>query len=193
MNIDELKPTKAVIKKLTDYFNKGSMVNVKAIKDHTKLLTYYYAACQMGWYELQEVIDQNHPYAHYGDKLIFEVLDEIRDNVKVDESIRVSRGTKAERRLFDCGYKKIWLALKTAGVAYNFRGVSPTVDECWKDRTNGCAYTLAWDLETEGGKKVHWTDISNEGGGSFGYQLNPHGQVLKKTDLEDRVLALLCL
>jgi hypothetical protein len=49
MDIDQYKPTSAIIKKLVDYRNRGSKVNVKAIKDLNKLLTYYYGACLIGW------------------------------------------------------------------------------------------------------------------------------------------------
>lgn len=52
MDIDEYKPTPAIIKKLIDYRDRGSKVNVKAIKDINKLLTYYYAANVIGWYDL---------------------------------------------------------------------------------------------------------------------------------------------
>jgi len=52
IDIEQYKPSAAIIKKLKDYRDKGSKVNVKAIKDENKLLTYCYAAHLLGWSEL---------------------------------------------------------------------------------------------------------------------------------------------
>ena len=52
MDIDQYKPDQATIKKIMDYRNRGSKVNVKAIKDINKALRYYYTAILIGWGEL---------------------------------------------------------------------------------------------------------------------------------------------
>jgi len=58
MDINQYKPTEAIIKKLRDYRDRGSRVNVKAIKDVNKLLTYYYGANLIGWGELMDACSQ---------------------------------------------------------------------------------------------------------------------------------------
>ena len=52
VDVSMYRPSNAIIKKLMDYRAKGSRVNVKAIKDPVKLLTYYYGAKLIGWDEL---------------------------------------------------------------------------------------------------------------------------------------------
>lgn len=52
MDIDKYKPNQATINKLIEYRDRGSKVNVKAIKDSTKAMTYYYAARLIGWDDL---------------------------------------------------------------------------------------------------------------------------------------------
>ena len=53
IDIDQYKPDNATINKLIAYRDKGSMVNVKAIKDVNKVIKYYYAACIIDWGELR--------------------------------------------------------------------------------------------------------------------------------------------
>ena len=76
-------PTDAIIKKLMDYRAKGSKVNVKAIKDPIKLLTYYYAAKLIGWDDLAQAIRQ---------VADFEYSDEIK---------AIARRVKAEEKYSD--------------------------------------------------------------------------------------------
>ena len=52
IDIDKYKPDSATLQKLMDYRDRGSKVNVKAIKSDDKLLTYYYGAQMIGWGEL---------------------------------------------------------------------------------------------------------------------------------------------
>lgn len=52
MDIDQYKPDQATIKKITDYRDRGSKVNVKAIKDINKALRYYYTGKLIGWDDL---------------------------------------------------------------------------------------------------------------------------------------------
>ena len=56
IDIDKYRPDNAIIKKLMDYRDRGSKVNVKAIKSDDKLLTYYYGAKMIGWDELSSDI-----------------------------------------------------------------------------------------------------------------------------------------
>lgn len=57
-DIDIYKPDAATIKKLIAYRDKGSRVNVKAIKDMDKLLKYYYGAFLIGWMDLAGDIEE---------------------------------------------------------------------------------------------------------------------------------------
>lgn len=57
-DISQYKPDSKTLDKLMAYRSKGSNVNVKAIKDVNKLLTYYYAAKLLGWNELANSISQ---------------------------------------------------------------------------------------------------------------------------------------
>ena len=56
IDINQYKPTNAIMQKLMNYRDKGSRVNVKAIKDKNKLFTYYYGAKLMGWSDLSSDI-----------------------------------------------------------------------------------------------------------------------------------------
>ena len=58
VDVSMYKPSDQIIKKIMDYRAKGSRVNVKAIKDPAKLLTYYYAAKLIGWGDLAYDIRQ---------------------------------------------------------------------------------------------------------------------------------------
>ena len=58
VDVSKYEPSDQIIKKIMDYRAKGSRVNVKAIKDPTKLLTYYYAAKLIGWGDLAYDIRQ---------------------------------------------------------------------------------------------------------------------------------------
>lgn len=79
------RPTDQIIKKIMDYRAKGSRVNVKAIKDPAKLLTYYYTAKLIGWnelaYDIRQLIDFD-----YSDE-----LKSIDRQIKFDESYSDSR------------------------------------------------------------------------------------------------------
>lgn len=62
VNIEQYKPTDAVIKKLKDYRDRGSKVNVKAIKDENKLLTYCYSGHLLGWGELVNACEMENSF-----------------------------------------------------------------------------------------------------------------------------------
>lgn len=51
-DIDQYKPDNATIQKIINYRDKGSKVNVNAIKDENKVLKYYYTACLVDWDDL---------------------------------------------------------------------------------------------------------------------------------------------
>lgn len=80
VDVSMYKPTDAIIKKIMDYRSKGSKVNVKAIKDPAKLLTYYYTARLIGWNELAYDIRQ---IAH------FDYSDEING---IDRQVKSEEG-----------------------------------------------------------------------------------------------------
>lgn len=192
INLTPYVPSKKVIEKLTGYFNKGSKVNVAAIKDEIKMLTYYCAGKQLGWHDLCSSISQETIYGWYwkdnDGNDISKIIRAMDRRVKVDETIAVSR-SRVEERLLDFS-KKIWQEVKKSGLDFNFRSVPTTREECWKDAVNGCAYTIAYEL-TVGKKVVHFSDVTNEGGGTFGYQFHPNGYLFGKGELENRIVAKL--
>ena len=78
-------PNEQIIKKLMNYRAKESRVNVKAIKDPIKLLTYYYAAKLIGWEDLAYEISRIANF-EYSDE-----INSINRQVKFDESYSDSR------------------------------------------------------------------------------------------------------
>ena len=85
VDISMYKPTDAIIKKIMDYRAKGSKVNVKAIKDPKKLLTYYYTAELIGWDDLSRSIWKIAQY-DYPDE-----MHAIDHQIEKDESYKDSR------------------------------------------------------------------------------------------------------
>lgn len=83
--IDTYSPSDQIIKKLMDYRAKGSKVNVKAIKDTHKLLTYYYTAKLIGWSELAYAIRDAAPRGYW------RVFDNIDQQVHADANYRDAR------------------------------------------------------------------------------------------------------
>ncbi len=109
INIDQYKPTEAIIEKLRDYRDKGSRVNVKAIKDTDKLLTYYYGANLIGWGELMAACSQALGY-NYDD-----LVEAIRRRVAVNDEYKDSRNELSQKLdlpntdLFTMEDKNCWL------------------------------------------------------------------------------------
>ena len=190
-------PTKKILDKLTGYFNKGSKVNLGAIKDGKKLLTYYYAFIQMGWDDMRyEVPCMAWQWRHWKDASgadIDKVEEAIKLRVKLDPSLAVNRD-KVEEKLLNYS-KRLWKAAKDSGLAFDFKTVPTTYDECWKDRKNGCAWTIAY-LLTVGDKSVRFSEVTNEGvdSPSFGWQTYPNGyDLMSKGRCEDIILERLGL
>ena len=189
-------PTKKVLEKLTSYFNKGSKVNVGAITDPIKMLTYLYGACLLGWNDLWYAIRNTYTfgYSYKVNGTEFGKIQEAIDfRVKVDPTVQVER-SKAEDHLLSFS-KKVWKAVKDSGLEFDYKSVPTTYDECWKDRKNGCAWTIA-KLLTVGDKSVRFSIVTNEGVDSpdYGYQFSPcEGWLLNKGQLEDGILSRLGL
>lgn len=188
IDLTPYEPSQKVLNKLTGYFNKGSKVNCGAIKDVTKLLTYYYAAHLLNW---QDLISWVHEagFGNWGWKddngaEYSKIKEAIEMRVKPTTSLTRNRD---EERLLNFS-KKIWQAVKKTKLDFSFRTVNATWDECWKDKKNGCAYTIAYLLRV-GETTVRFSDVTNEGGGTYGYQLRPCGYLMNKGDLETRVLS----
>ena len=53
IDISKYKPNSKVLEKLQGYIDRGSKINVGAIKSIDKVLTYYYASILLGWKEMQ--------------------------------------------------------------------------------------------------------------------------------------------
>lgn len=53
IDISKYKPNNKVMEKLQGYMDRGSKINVRAIKSIEKVLTYYYATILLGWKEMQ--------------------------------------------------------------------------------------------------------------------------------------------
>ena len=183
-------PTQKVIDKLIGYFQKGSKVNCAAIKDTVKWLTYYYAAHMLDWGDLMYRLGENdlgrwNWQDHNG--VDFEI---VRDAIalRVQPVLSLKR-TKSEDRLLNLS-KKVYQVVKDSGLDFDLEMVTPTSTEYWKDLKNGCAYTIAYEL-TVNNKKVRFSDVTNEGGGTFGYQFTPCGYLMNKSEFETRLLSKL--
>lgn len=195
IDLTPYKPSKKVIDKLTGYFNKGSKVNVGAIKDPVKMLTYFYAAQLLNWGDLGYDIRNTYTFSSYslvGGVEFGKIREAIDELIKPDPAIVLTR-SEEDRRLLDFS-KKIWQAVKASGLEFDFKTVPTTSDECWKDARNGCAWTIAYDL-TVGDKTLHFSEVTNEGvdSPSFGWQFYPCGYLMGKTEFESIVLSRLGL
>lgn len=84
-DVSQYAPDSATLKKLIDYRDRASRVNVKAIKDPAKLLTYYYGAKLIGWAELAQSIRDVMRY-EYDDE-----LNAINRQIKSDDQYADSR------------------------------------------------------------------------------------------------------
>lgn len=189
-------PNQKVLDKLRGYFDKGSKVNLAAIKDGKKLLTYYYAFVLMNWGDMRYEIPCMWQWSHWKDENGAEfgkILDAIDERVVLDPALTVGRD-RAEQRLLEYS-KRLWKAAKDSGLPFDFKVVPTTYDECWKDRKNGCAWTVAY-LLTVGDKSVRFSEVTNEGvdSPSFGWQTYPNGwDLMSKTQCENIVLSRLGL
>ena len=71
IDISMYKPSQGIMNKLRDYRSRGSKVNVNAIKDPVKYLTYYYGACLMDWKDLKFTIELSNRFSwEYRDELL---------------------------------------------------------------------------------------------------------------------------
>lgn len=195
IDLTPYKPTKKVLDKLTGYFNKGSKVNVGAIKDPVKMLTYFYAAHLLSWDDLRYDIRNTYTFGSYYQVNGVEfgkIREAIEERIKADPSMTLGR-SKMDEKLLNFS-KRVWTAIKEKGLSFDFQTVTPTLSECWKDAKNGCAWTMAHTLEVNG-IKVRFSEVTNEGvdSPSFGYQFSPTGYLMRKGEFEDILLERLNL
>lgn len=114
-DIEQYKPSSADLKKLMNYRDNGSRVNVKAIKSDEKLLTYFYASCLMNWSELKSATRSALGY-HYDD-----LCNAIQRRVAADESYSDTR-TADER----------YLNIPNSNGLFTFVSKSPSgAASCW--------------------------------------------------------------
>lgn len=117
IDIDKYKPDASVLKKLADYRDRGSKVNVKAIKDTDKLLKYYYGASILDWGDLAgsiyEILSKDW---RAFDSTYRDILQAIDRRVEKDDQYQDSRsemdqklGLKNSGNLFTYEDKNCWL------------------------------------------------------------------------------------
>lgn len=87
IDIDQYRPDVATLTKLSNYRAKGSKVNVNAIKDNNKVLTYFYGAQLLGWSELAHQCRSRLSWSYH------EVLDAITRRVQADEAYSDNRSS----------------------------------------------------------------------------------------------------
>lgn len=191
VEIEEWKPSKAVLDKLTAYMRRGSKVNVKAIKDVNKILTYYYAARLLGFNSLIEAITEEY-YRSWGSNHadIRKELDAIDHKVAKGET-DVPDQNFAER------FSAIAKLLSDNGIKYSIKSRAPSSWEMEKDRYSGAIWTLAWDLiinpGTEEEKVIKIAEHTDEGDRpSHGYMVNER-ETSSKRDVAQRVADILNL
>ena len=93
INIDQYKPSNAIIQKIMDYRSRGSKVNVSAIKDLKKLLTYYYTAKLIGWGELANDCEYEYMRSKFPGKYFEkeDLINAINTRVQVDSQYADTR------------------------------------------------------------------------------------------------------
>ena len=167
IDISMYQPSQAVIDKIKDYRDRGSKVNVAAITDSKKFLTYAYAACLIGWDDLVDLVIENQ-YKFKSE--IIEILDKIIDEVEADleHKENLSRKQITLRRKFP----KVFNYLKDLDINYTVEDRRPTRAECEKDSKNGRCYTIGYKLSI-GNSNIDFTDHTNEGvdDPSYGFSL----------------------
>lgn len=178
-DIEKYKPTDKILAKLQDYRSRGSKVNVKAIKDINKLLTYFYGACLMNWKDLY-----------------YSCIDVIPDEYR-DIQNAISFRCEANSDLIDtrdtytqniaAQFSRVTSFLYDNNIGYKFIKRTPTSAELDFDRRNGCCWTLAYTLELDNGTKVDFANHTNEGGGTYGYSINGGPRIGKK-EVEDLII-----
>ena len=178
-DIEKYKPTDKILTKLQDYRNRGSKVNVKAIKDINKLLTYFYGACLMGWKDL-----------YYS--CIDVIPDEYRDiqnaiSFRCETNSDLADTRDSYTQNIAVQFNKVASFLHDNGIGYKFIKRAPTSTELYFDSRNGRCWTLAYTLELDNGTKVNFANHTNEGGGTYGYSINGGPRIGKK-EVEDLII-----
>lgn len=193
MDIDQFKPSQAIIKKLIDYRDRGSKVNVKAIKDRAKLITYFYGACLIGWgdlaYDCQQALS-------WDDR---DLLEAITRRVKSDESYADTR-TEMEKRLdipdskglFTFESKSCWVPKKLLQFFIN-----NNIPVDFGKRTSGAQFDRngrQWSeiehlkIHRDDGDIVEYDLVvhTDEGGGPHTYTgFGPNGRTAERTSVKN--------
>lgn len=178
-DIEQYKPTKAILDKLQAYRLKGSKVNVRAIKDIKKLLTYLYGAVMMGWDDLRYDCEEAIP----------EDMKRLKDAILVRAEQDAAYQDNRDKRTYNTAQKfsTVTKFLYEHNIGYKFESRTPTYSECALDRRNGACWTLGYTLVLDDGTSIKFCDHSNEGGGSYGYSLEG-GPMISKKEVEQHII-----
>ena len=178
IDIDKYKPTEKIIQKLIDYRNRGSKVNIKAIKSIDKLLTYLYGANLIGWGDLSFDIYRIIPY-EYDD-----IKQAIDKRVKLDPQYSDTRtnGVKSLQNVLP----KVAKYLRENGIEYDFVKRTPNDNELDMDRRNGRCWTIAYTLKINN-IEIQFANHTNEGGGTYGYSGLGYDTV-SQTEISNRII-----
>lgn len=181
-DIEVYKPTKAILDKLQAYRMKGSKVNVKAIKDMKKLLTYLYGAVMMGWDDLRYDCEDMIPHD----------MKKLKDAILVRAEQDAAYQDSRDKHTYNTAQKfaTVTKFLYENNIGYKFASRTPTYSECEMDRRNGCCWTLGYTLVLDDGTEINFCDHSNEGGGSYGYSVEG-GPMISKKAAESDIISLI--
>jgi DNA polymerase III delta prime subunit len=174
------------IQKMKDYMAKGSNPNQLAasIKDLEKLKNRWAIAKAIGWKDA-EIAFKEHAWNRiddYKDYDVFEAeMKEIAASLGDKELPRLNYNSEGRN-----AGKLFWLSglaglLANNGISFETKDRRPESREMEKDRSNGCAWTVAktFIFEKDGEKlEIRSADTTNEGGGTYGYSIDGHGDNL---------------
>ena len=168
MDISIYEPSQAVFDKVINYYKNNANVNIKAIKNPVKLLTYYWAARAIGWGDLTDRIR---------DLLLpttpeYQAMEEIDNQVSYNKG-SIDRGCEG----FVSNFQPLVKKLNDSGIKWTAAKRTPNRYECYKDSKNGLCWTIAYTLEAEDFYGTKHTfklakHTNESGGNNYGYMLN---------------------
>ena len=138
MDISIYKPSMTASAKILHYYMNNSNVNIKAIKNPVKLLSYYWAAREIGWGDLVDRIrDLFYPLDHE-----YEIIEEINKQIPFHHHA-VDRGCEG----FINNFQQLVKKLNDEGIKWTATKRTPDRYEMERDRRDGRCWTLAYTLE----------------------------------------------
>ena len=174
VDISKYEPDEKVLNKLKDYRDRGSKVNVKAIGNDNKLLTYYYGAYLLGWSDLRQDIEdillqgKTPEYKKELQDLLYKIQRDVRTRQDLSDT------DNKQKRIFRTNFRKVNTFLYDNKVDFDIESRQPHGFEVEHGNRNGRSWSLPYTITIRNGndtKQFEFSIDSNEGGGDYGYYL----------------------